>query len=158
MLQKAGILNKEMEVVTPGIEDDLDPFDDLDTEGDLLPEQCPQLRHVLHMSILIVITLSLCVQYDDDTEEDCFFTVIGESPQWIEYEADLHDGDKESLDISSPPPKIQSFQVATKALEEVKQFLDSHGRVAEATKASSLVNYLASLNTCYQTSIFSYFH
>ena len=159
--QKAGILNKEMEVVTRGIEDDFDPFDDLDTERQLqdlitrtMPtaEACTADEYINGDNIVPV-----CVEYDDDTWEDSFFAGIGESSQAIEDEEDVHDGDEESLDISLAPPKIRSFQEAIQALEEVKHFLDSCGCIARATQASSLVDDLASLNTCAtkQTSILS---
>ena len=43
---------------------------------------------------------------------------------------------------------VKKLQEAIQALEEVKHFLDSRGCIAEATQASSLVDDLASLNTC----------
>ena len=100
-------------MVTRGIEDDFDPFDDLDTKRQLqdfitrtMPtaEACTADEYINGDNIVPV-----CVEYDNDTWEDSFFAGLGESSQAIEDEEDVHDGDEESLDISPAPPKIRTF-------------------------------------------------
>ena len=66
--------------------------------------------------------------------------------------------DNEEQDLDPPSTGIKTLKEAVKAIEDVQNFLDSHGHVSEATRASSLICSLTFLTTSSkQTSLLDYF-
>ena len=85
------------------------------------------------------------------------FTEIGESSLIPEEEQSEGENNEEG-DLDPPSTGIKTLKEAIKSIEDVQNFLDSHGYVSEATHASSLICSLTSLNTSSkQTSLLDFF-
>ena len=157
--QRCGILNEDMAVVSRGLVEEIDPFDELDVDnqlqdliGKVLPtsERCTADEYICGES-------TVPAEYDDDAWEESFFAEIGES-SLIPEEEQSECEDNEEQDLDSPSTGINTLKEAVKAIEAVQNFLDSHGHVSEATHASSLICSLTFLATSSkQTSLLDYF-
>ena len=156
-----GILNEDMTVVSRGLVEEIDPFDELDVDnqlqdliGKVLPtsEKCTADEYICGEN-----TVPVCAEYDDESWEESFFTEIGESSLIPEEEQSEGENNEEG-DLDPPSTGIKTLKEAIKSIEDVQNFLDSHGYVSEATHASSLICSLTSLNTSSkQTSLLDYF-
>ena len=100
--RRAGILNREMDVVARGTEEDVDPFDDLDTEGqmqDLISTIMPTAEAcTAGECISRDDSVAVCAEYADDAWEESFFAEIGESSQMVEEEEE-EERDEESSEV-----------------------------------------------------------
>ena len=90
-------------------------------------------------------TVPVCAEYDDESWEESFFTEIGESSLIPEEEQSEGENNEEG-DLDPPSTGIKTLKEAIKSIEDVQNFLDSHGYVSEAIHASSLICSLTSLN------------
>ncbi len=72
---------------------------------------------------------------------------------WLSYEGGDEDEDEEEdldIDLPPPPPKIQTYK---QAIEDIMIFLEQHGQIELASKATFLLPELATRHaaTLYQT-------
>ena len=129
-----------MVVVSHGLVEEIDPFDELDVDNQLqnliskvLPtsERCMADEYICGEN-----TVPVCAEYDDDAWGKSFFAEIEES-SLIPEEEQSECEDNEEQDLDPPSTGIKTLKEALKAVEVVQNFLDSHGHVSEATHASS---------------------
>ena len=157
--RKAGVLDSGMGVVDRGIEEEVDPFDDLDADHqvrDLISQTMPAEDRCTVEEYINGEDggVPVCSEFDKDTWDDTFLEEIGEPSQISDNE---EGEDDEGLEI--PSPKIKSFKEAIPALEEVRNFLDSRSCPQDATMAAMLIDNLATqhASSAKQTSLLSYF-
>ena len=63
------------------------------------------------------------------------------------------------VDMPPPPPKIQTYKQAVVSLEDIKIFLEHHGRLELASNATSLLSELVTCHaaTLSQTTLHQFF-
>ena len=136
--KKAGILDSGMDVVDRGMSEEVDPFEDLDTDSllhNLISRAMPaDDRCTVEEYTNGEDTVPVCSNFDNDHGTKSSWK-IGDSLQSSDKE---EDEDNESQKI--PPPKIQSFKEAILALEDVRIFLDSRSCLDDAAKTATLID------------------
>ena len=143
-----------MGVVNRGIEEEFDPFDDLDADHqvrDLISRTMPAEDSC---TVEEYINGEDCVPVCKDTWDDTFLEEIGEPSQISDNE---ESDDDEGLNV--PSPIITSFKEAISALEDVRNFLDRRSFPEDATMAAMLIDNLATqhASSAKQISLLSYF-
>ncbi len=79
-----------------------------------------------------------------------------------EHEGGDEDEDEEEdldIDLPPPPPKIQTYKQAIESLEDIMIFLEQHGQIELASKATFLLPELATRHaaTLCQTTLNHFF-
>ena len=107
--RKAGVLDSGMGVVNRGLEEEFDPFDDLDADHqvrDLISRTMPaEDSCTVEEYINGEDCVPVCSEFDKDTWDDTFLEEIGEPSQISDNE---ESDDDEGLNI--PSPKITSLK------------------------------------------------
>ena len=83
-----------------------------------------------------------------------------ESVDEDEDEEEEFEEEEFDVDMPPPPPKIQTYKQAVESLEDIKIFLEHHGRLELASNATSLLSELATCHaaTLSQTTLHQFFH
>ena len=104
-------------------------------------------------------SLPVCVNIDGNIKWDKnWLNCLTEGAESIDEDED----EEEDFDVDMPssPPKIQTYKQVVVSLEDIKIFLEHHGRLELASNATSLLSELATCHaaTLSQTTLHQFFH
>ena len=143
--RNAGVLDRELDVVTRGIEEDSDPFLEADEHMEL--EQLIEKTGTGGCTIDEFLTgdsdLEVCAEMDDDNWDTAFLAEIGNEQQVEDDDSD--DEDDATVDQEPPLPRLKTYKEAITALEDVSYFLEYKGHGEEALSVSSNVDKIVNL-------------
>ena len=153
--RKAGILNANLDVVSSEIDRDDDPFIDADMQTEvqgLIEQTMPSSEHC-NVDEYLDDGVPVCTGMDSEHWETDFFLQLRQE----EHVSD--DDDEIDADNETPSLKITNDKDAIESLDNVRQFLESRGRVQEALQVGSTVDALTSvrLQSSKQTTLNDYF-
>ena len=170
--RKAGILNREFQIVARVSEsdDDEDPFVELDSGNSDMEDLENLISQVQDgdssCSVEEFVSgdsdLPVCQDIFSDKWEQQFLDQITKNPSSeLTEETGSSESESEAEDEQDVEPRLKSLKEVIHALEEVSSFLDYKGYTDEAYETSKLVNSVAqlhSLKSARQTTIKEYFN
>ena len=157
--RNAGVLDRELDVITRGIEEDSDPFLEADERMEL--EQLIEKTGTGGCTIDEFLTgdsdLPVCAEMDDDNWDTAFLAEIGNEQQMEDNDSDAEDD--ATVDQEPPLPRLKTYKEAITALEDVSYFLEYKGHGDEALSISSNVDKIVNLKhaSARQTTLHDYF-
>ena len=155
MLQESWYSECNLDVVSSEIDRDDDPFIDADMQTEvqgLIEQTMPSSEHC-NVDEYLDDGVPVCTGMDSEHWETDFFLQLGQE----EHVSD--DDDEIDADNETPSLKITNYKDAIESLDNVRQFLESRGRVQEALQVGSTVDALTSvrLQSSKQTTLNDYF-
>ena len=157
--RKASILDRELDVVNRGIEDDSDPFLEADERMELegLIEKIGGGGCTVDEFLTGDSDLSVCIEMDDDNWDTTFLEELGDD-QSEEVSARKSDDEDDTAD-QEEPSKLKSYKEAIVALEEVSRFLELKGHGDEVLSIDSTIDRIVNLKhtAARQTTLHDYF-
>jgi len=158
--RKAGILDRELDVVSRGIEDDSDPFLEADerTELEDLIEKTGDGGCAVDEFLTGNSDLPVCVEMDDDNRDTRFLKELGNDHNCEEVSSRDSDDEDDTAD-QEEPPKLKSYKEAVVALEEVSRFLEFKGHGDEVLSIGCTIDRIVNLKhaSATQTTLHDYF-
>ena len=158
--RKAGILDRELDVVSRGIEDDSDPFLEADerTELEDLIEKTGDGSCTVDEFLTGDSDLPVCVEMDDDNWDTRFLEELGNDHNCEEVSSRDSDDEDDTAD-QEEPPKLKSYKEAVVALEEVSRFLEFKGHGDEVLSIGCTIDRIVNLKhaSARQTTLHDYF-
>lgn len=134
----AGILNDDLQVISTVLQDSAGPSLEADKQMEVKNLMEKTLLADTRCSIDEYLDgdndLPVCIELDQENWEADFLEQLGRNK-----------GDEEiEMDVERPPPKLQTFDEAIQALEDVQHFLESRDCV-EALEIGSFLDTVAAL-------------
>ena len=148
--RKAGILDRGMEVVSRG--DEQDPFLEIDELQTMIDRAMGvDSGCSLHEYVSGENDVPICFNISGDKWEDEFISQIGDERHVLDEKQDEDQDDEENEVAQHLPTNVQSYSQALHALEDVQRFLEHKGHVNDALRIGSVVDSVISIKISEQT-------
>ena len=125
------------------VSDDEDAFNDIDDEMGMDSPISHAMGTLQHCSADEYLTgdnsLPVCVDIDGNNWDENWLNSLTEGAESVDEDKD--EAEDFDVDMPPPPPKIPTYKQAVVSLEDIKIFLEHHGRLELASNAPSSLNW-----------------